>query len=33
MGQTSFTFEEMNTMLIEVKFVVNAQSVTYVEDD
>lgn len=33
MGRTILTFEEMNTVLIEVESVVNAQPPTYIEDD
>ena len=33
MGTAILTFEEMNTVLIEVESVVNAQPLTYVEDD
>ena len=33
MGQTILTFEEMNTVLIELESVVNARRLTYVEDD
>ena len=33
MCTTILTFEEMNTILIEVEFVVNARPLTYLEDD
>ena len=33
MGRTSFTFEEMNMMLIEIESVVNVQPLTCLEDD
>ena len=33
MGKTILTFEETNTVLIEVESVANARPLTYVEDD
>ena len=33
MGKIILTFEEMNTVLIEVESVLNARPLTYVEDD